>query len=291
MSKEKAIATPSKTTECLKKYGFSFKKSLGQNFIIDVNILKNILKVAGITNEVGVIEIGPGLGALTEQLAIAADRVLAFEIDQRLEKILSDTLSDYDNVSIVFEDVLKADIKEEIAKHFQPDQKIKLVANLPYYVTTPIITNLLMSELPLDSITVMIQKEVADRMAAEPNSKAYGSLSIAIQYYTVATTALKVPKTVFMPQPNVDSAVLHLEKRSEPPVFVEDESFFFALVRGSFAQRRKTIRNNLARYFKEELTKEEVEKKLQQAEIKSERRAESLNMEEFARLANTFYQK
>src|SRR5699024_2268720 len=165
------------------------------------------------------------------------------------------------------------------------------VANLPYYVTTPIIMHLLMSGIPLESITVMIQKEVADRMAAEPNSKSYGSLSIAVQYYTEASSILRVPKTAFMPQPNVDSAVLHLTTRSEPPVEVKDEAFFFDLVKASFAQRRKTIRNNLVRHFKTSYDKEEVEAKLNQAGIKSERRAESLTMEEFAQLANVFYQK
>lgn len=288
MSKEKAIATPSQTKAYLNKFGFSFKKSLGQNFIIDVNILNNILNVAGVTKDVGVIEIGPGMGALTEQLAQAADHVVAFEIDQRLEPILEETLADYDNVSIVFEDVLKADVHSVIKQHFQPSQPIKLVANLPYYVTTPIIMELLMAGLPLESITVMIQKEVAERMAAEPNSKSYGSLSIAVQYYTEAIHTFNVPKTAFMPQPNVESAVLHLTFRKEPPVHVEDEPFFFSLVRASFAQRRKTLRNNLVSFFKGKYDKEMVEKKLKQAEISGDRRAETLSIGEFANLANTF---
>lgn len=288
MSKEKAIATPSQTKAYLNKFGFSFKKSLGQNFIIDVNILNNILNVAGVTKDVGVIEIGPGMGALTEQLAQAADHVVAFEIDQRLEPILAETLADYDNISIVFEDVLKADVQAVINQHFKPSQPIKLVANLPYYVTTPIIMQLLMSRLPLESITVMIQKEVAERMAAGPNSKSYGSLSIAIQYYTEASHSFNVPKTAFMPQPNVESAVLHLTFREEPPVYVKDETFFFSLVRASFAQRRKTLRNNLVQFFKDEYDKDTIEGKLEQAEISGDRRAESLSIEEFAQLANAF---
>lgn len=286
MSKEKAIATPSKTKEYLDKYQFSFKKSLGQNFIIDVNILKNILNVAGVTKETGVIEIGPGIGALTEQLAIEADYVLAFELDQRLDSILKDSLADYDNIKIIFQDILKTDLKPFIKEHFKPEQSIKLVANLPYYVTTPIIMELLMANLPLESITVMIQKEVAERMASLPNSKSYGSLSIAVQYYTEANTAMIVPRTAFMPQPNVDSAVLHLTYRDRPPVEVKDEPFFFNLVKASFAQRRKTLRNNLKRYFKDQFDNETIETKLNEAKIDGQRRAESLSMEEFARLAN-----
>lgn len=290
MSREKAIATPSKTKEYLTKYGFSFKKSLGQNFLIDVNILKNILKIAGVTKDIGVIEIGPGMGALTEQLAIAADRVVAFEIDQRLEPILQDTLADYDNISVIFQDVLKSDLYPVIQEHFKQGQTVKLVANLPYYVTTPIIMHLLMADLPLDSITVMIQKEVAERMSAQPNNKNYGSLSITVQYYTEAVTSLNVPKTAFMPQPNVDSAVLHLTFRKEPPVYVKDESFFFDLVRASFSQRRKTLRNNLVHYFKDQYDKEMIEGKLKQAEISGDRRAETLSIEEFANLANILVQ-
>lgn len=289
MSRDKAIATPSQTKMYLAKYGFTFKKSLGQNFIIDVNILTNILKAAGVTQDTGAIEIGPGMGALTEQLARHAEKVLAFEIDERLAPILSDTLADYSNISIVYHDVLKADLQKIITQHFKPNQRLKLVANLPYYVTTPIITKLLMARLPLDSITVMIQKEVADRMAAQPNSKSYGSLSIAIQYYATAQVVLNVPKTVFMPQPNVDSSVLHLTYREEPAVYVEDESFFFALVQASFGQRRKTLRNNLARHFKGCYDKATVEAKLRSAGIDGTRRAESLSITEFAHLANHFF--
>lgn len=288
MVNDKAIATPFRTKEILNKYGFSFKKSLGQNFIIDTNILTNILKAAGVTEDVGVIEIGPGIGALTEQIAKQAERVVAFELDQRLGPILEDTLKRYPNVNIIFQDVLKADLNEVMNEHFQQTEQVKVVANLPYYVTTPILMRLLMANVSIDSITVMIQKEVADRMAAKPNTKSYGSLSIAVQYYTEAHVALHVPKTVFMPQPNVDSAVLHLQLREKPLVEVADESFFFDLVQASFAQRRKTLRNNLARHFKDKFTKESLEEKLNSMDIDGRRRAESLTIEEFARLANGF---
>lgn len=286
----KAIATPTRTKEILQKYGFSFKKSLGQNFIIDVNILKNIIEAAGVDKETAVIEIGPGMGALTEQLAIHGDKVVAFEIDQRLVPILKETLGDYANISIVYQDILKADISTLADEYFNKQQTIKVVANLPYYVTTPILMKLLMDRLPIASITVMIQKEVAERMAAVPNTKSYGSLSIAVQYFTEASVALHVPKTVFMPQPNVDSAVLHLKIREKPLVTVTDEGFFFDMVQACFAQRRKTLRNNLIRHYANDYTKEQIEKILQQAEIDGTRRGESLSIQEFARLANTFSQ-
>ncbi|QDP38817.1 16S rRNA (adenine(1518)-N(6)/adenine(1519)-N(6))-dimethyltransferase RsmA [Radiobacillus deserti] len=291
MNQEKAIATPSKTKEILQKHGFSFKKSLGQNFLIDTQILKNIIHHAGIDKETGAIEIGPGMGALTEQLAIHADEVVAFEIDQRLVPILKETLQGYDNVSIINKDILEADIQKEIEEHFKKGQPVKIVANLPYYITTPILMKLLMEKLPISSITVMIQKEVAERMAASPSSKSYGSLSIAVQYYTDAKVVMNVPKTVFMPQPNVDSSVLHLTLREEPPVQVEDENYFFDLVQASFAQRRKTLNNNLARHFAETYTKQEIAELIKQADIEGSRRGEALSMEEFARLANTFYRK
>lgn len=290
MTNERHIATPTRTKELLNKYNFSFKKSLGQNFLIDTNILRNIIHHAGVTEDVGAIEIGPGMGALTEQLAIAANKVLAFEIDQRLLPILEDTLSPYDNVKVVNEDILKADVQHEL-QHYFGDQEVKIVANLPYYITTPILMNLLTRSLPISSITVMIQKEVADRMAASPNTKSYGSLSLAVQYYTQAAVVMTVPKTAFMPQPNVDSAVLHLELRKEPPVRVEDEKFFFDLIQASFGQRRKTLRNNLNRHFASRFSKDELEDIMNEAGIDGTRRGESLTMEEFAALANTFTAK
>lgn len=288
MSK-KHIATPTRTKEILTKYKFSFKKSLGQNFLVDVNILENIIRHAGIDKHSGAIEIGPGIGALTEQLAIHADKVVAYEIDQRLLPILKDTLQDYSNVQVIHRDILQADVVSEIKTNFEPEQPIHIVANLPYYITTPILMKLLHDRLPVSSITVMIQKEVAARMAAKPNTKSYGSLTIAVQYYTEAEVVMSVPKSVFMPQPNVDSSILKLVTRSNPPVHVEDEEFFFKLVQACFAQRRKTLRNNLTSYFQEKYDKEAITKVLEGIEIDGMRRGESLDMEEFALLANTFY--
>ncbi|UJL46473.1 16S rRNA (adenine(1518)-N(6)/adenine(1519)-N(6))-dimethyltransferase RsmA [Virgibacillus sp. NKC19-16] len=286
---KKHIATPTRTKEILNKYTFSFKKSLGQNFLVDANILENIIKHAGIDKGTGVIEVGPGIGALTEQLAIHADRVVAFEIDQRLLPILQDTLQDYDNVQIIHQDILEANVQEVISGHFGPEQPIHIVANLPYYITTPILMKLLRERLPVSTLTVMIQKEVADRMAANPNTKSYGSLTVAVQYYTQAEVIMNVPKSVFMPQPNVDSSVLRLTIRDEPSVQVTDEEYFFNLVQACFGQRRKTLRNNLIRYFKETYDKETITELLEMVNIDGARRGESLDIEEFAALANVFY--
>lgn len=282
------IATPTRTKAILNKYQFFFKKSLGQNFLIDVNILESIIRHAGIDKETGVIEIGPGIGALTEQLAIHAEKVVAFEIDKRLIPILKDTLEPYSNLTLIHQDILKANVKEVMEEQFKPDQPVHVVANLPYYITTPILMKLVRENLPVSSITVMIQKEVADRMSAKPNTKSYGSLTIALQYYTEAEVVMTVPKTVFMPQPNVDSAILKLTMRKTPPVEVCDEDFFFTIVKASFAQRRKTLLNNLKSYFKNEYEKEVIEEVLNEADIDGKRRGESLDIEEFARLSNTF---
>ncbi|MGF7015748.1 16S rRNA (adenine(1518)-N(6)/adenine(1519)-N(6))-dimethyltransferase RsmA [Ornithinibacillus bavariensis] len=286
---KKYIATPNRTKEILQTYQFTFKKSLGQNFLVDVNVLQNIINHAGIDKQSGTIEIGPGIGALTEQLAIHSSKVVAFEIDGRLLPILEETLHDYENVQIIHEDILKANVHEIIRENFSTDQTIHIVANLPYYITTPILMKLLRERLPVDSITVMIQKEVADRMAASPNTKSYGSLSIAVQYYTEAKVVMNVPKTVFMPQPNVDSSILRLVAREEPPVFVEDEDYFFTLVQACFAQRRKTLRNNLTSHFKGMFEKEKINAILDSIGIDGIRRGESLDMKEFSVLANAFY--
>lgn len=283
----KDIATPGRTREILEKYGFSFKKSLGQNFLIDTNILRKIVDFAELSDETGAIEIGPGIGALTEQLARRAKKVVAFEIDQRLLPILEDTLSPYGNIRIIHQDVLKADIHRVISEEFTGMTDIMVVANLPYYVTTPIIMKLLTDRLPIRGMVVMLQKEVADRLAAKPGTKDYGSLSIAVQYYTEAETVMTVPRTVFIPQPNVDSAVIRLIKRKQPPVKVEDEAFFFQVVRASFAQRRKTILNNLVNNLPNgKAMKEQIERVLTETDIDPRRRGETLTMEEFAALSN-----
>ncbi|MFD2045583.1 16S rRNA (adenine(1518)-N(6)/adenine(1519)-N(6))-dimethyltransferase RsmA [Ornithinibacillus salinisoli] len=291
MNTNRYIATPIRTKEILNKYKFTFKKSLGQNFLIDVNILKNIIKHAGINKETGAIEIGPGIGALTEQLAVHADNVVAYEIDQRLLPILDDTLQGYSNVRVIHEDILKANVHEMIKEQFEPEQPVHIVANLPYYITTPILMKLLREKLPVSSLTVMIQKEVADRMAAKPNSKSYGSLTIAIQYYTHAEVVMNVPKSVFMPQPNVDSSILKLTTREKPPVHVDNEDYFFPIVQACFAQRRKTLRNNLTSHFKDVYDKGEITTILNEIGIDGTRRGESLTMEEFAILANSFYKR
>ncbi|UCZ55191.1 16S rRNA (adenine(1518)-N(6)/adenine(1519)-N(6))-dimethyltransferase RsmA [Bacillus shivajii] len=283
----KDIATPKRTKEILQKYGFSFKKSLGQNFLIDTNVLERIVKAADLKDSSGVIEIGPGIGALTEQIAKRAEKVVAFEIDQRLLPILDETLSPYHHVKVIHRDVLKADVKEVIDEEFDQNKDLAVVANLPYYVTTPILMKLLEEKLPVRTIVVMIQKEVAERIAAEPNSKDYGSLSIATQFYAEAKTVFTVPKSVFVPQPNVDSAILRLTLRDEPPVNVPDETFFFDLVRASFKQRRKTILNNLSQHFN--AGKSEIEGYLLEAGIDPKRRGESLSMDEFALLSHRLF--
>ncbi|MBD8005893.1 16S rRNA (adenine(1518)-N(6)/adenine(1519)-N(6))-dimethyltransferase RsmA [Bacillus norwichensis] len=287
---QKDIATPVRTKEIMKKYGFSFKKSLGQNFLIDPNILRNITEYAGLTKETGVIEIGPGIGALTEHLARAAKKVVAYEIDQRLLPILADTLAPYDNVKIIHEDILKADIHQMIEKEFAEAKDIMVVANLPYYVTTPIILKLLEEKLPIRGIVVMLQKEVGDRIAAKPGTKEYGSLSIAIQYSTTAETVMIVPKSVFVPQPNVDSAVIRMLLRDHPAVSVKDERFFFHITKMSFAQRRKTLMNNLTSGLPDgRKKKSDIARALERARIEPSRRGETLSMDEFAALSEALY--
>jgi 16S rRNA (adenine1518-N6/adenine1519-N6)-dimethyltransferase len=286
----KDIATPVRTRGILEKYGFSFKKSLGQNFLIDTNILKKIVGFAELSDTSGVIEIGPGIGALTEQLARSSKKVVAFEIDQRLLPILAETLSPYSNVRVIHDDVLKADVKKAINEEFQEVDDIMVVANLPYYVTTPIIMKLLEEQLPIRGIVVMLQKEVADRISASPGTKDYGSLSIAIQYYMKAEVVMIVPKTVFVPQPNVDSAVIRLTKREKPAVQVMDEDFFFQVTKTSFAQRRKTLLNNLTSGLTDgKQKKDEILDALNKSGIDPSRRGETLSLEEFAQLANELY--
>ncbi|MFB6366484.1 16S rRNA (adenine(1518)-N(6)/adenine(1519)-N(6))-dimethyltransferase RsmA [Paenibacillus elgii] len=276
------IASPKRTKELIQKYGFTLKKSLGQNFLIDQNILTKIVSAAELDSSKGALEIGPGIGALTQQLAKTSGRVVAVEIDQRLLPMLEETLKPYPHVSVVHGDVLKTDLRALFEAHFREVSKVSVVANLPYYVTTPIVMKLLEEKLPLEHIVVMIQKEVADRMAAKPGGKEYGSLSIAVQYYCEPEVVTIVPHTVFIPQPNVDSAVIKLKVREQPPVEVEDESFFFDVVQASFMQRRKTIYNNLAaRYFTKE-TKGQLEGILRNAGIEPSRRGETLSIEEYS---------
>ena len=286
----KDIATPIRTKEILNKYGFSFKKSLGQNFLIDPNILRNIVSHANLTEESGAIEVGPGIGALTEHLARAAKKVVSFEIDQRLLPVLEDTLSPYDNVKIVHSDILKADVVKVIEEEMPGINDIMVVANLPYYVTTPILMKLINDRLPIRGFVVMMQKEVADRITAKPGTKEYGSLSIAIQYYCTAEVAMIVPKTVFMPQPNVDSAVIRLIKHDKPPVTVINEDFLFEVTRTSFAQRRKTILNNLQAGLQDGKKKKEmIIAALEASGIEPTRRGETLTIEEFGRLADALH--
>ena len=281
------IADYSVTKAVLERHGFTFKKSFGQNFLTDTNILQKIVDTAEIDDQVNVIEIGPGIGALTEFLAERAAEVMAFEIDHRLVPILADTLRDFDNVTVVNEDILKVDLAQHIQNFKNPDLPIKVVANLPYYITTPILMHLIESGIPFSEFVVMMQKEVADRISAKPNTKAYGSLSIAVQYYMTAKVAFIVPRTVFVPAPNVDSAILKMVRRPEPAVAVEDEKFFFKVSKASFAHRRKTLWNNLTGYFgKTEEAKDKLTKALDQAGLSPSVRGEALGLEEFASLAD-----
>ena len=281
------IADYSVTKAVLEHHGFTFKKSFGQNFLTDTNILQKIVDTAEIDDQVNVIEIGPGIGALTEFLAERAAQVMAFEIDHRLVPILADTLRDFDNVTVVNEDILKVDLAQHIQNFKNPDLPIKVVANLPYYITTPILMHLIESGIPFSEFVVMMQKEVADRISAKPNTKAYGSLSIAVQYYMTAKVAFIVPRTVFVPAPNVDSAILKMVRRPEPAVAVEDEKFFFKVSKASFTHRRKTLWNNLTGYFgKTDEIKDKLTKALDQAGLSPSVRGEALGLEEFASLAD-----
>ncbi|MBP3040673.1 16S rRNA (adenine(1518)-N(6)/adenine(1519)-N(6))-dimethyltransferase RsmA [Bacillaceae bacterium Marseille-Q3522] len=287
----KDIATPVRTRAILEKYGFSFKKSLGQNFLIDSNILQKIVDYAQLTETSAAIEIGPGIGALTEQLARRSEKVVAFEIDQRLLPILKDTLSPYPNVAVIQQDVLKANVAKMIKEQFSPNQDIMIVANLPYYVTTAIILKLLQEKLPVRGIVVMLQKEVAERIAAEPGTKNYGSLSIAIQFYTKAEMVMTVPKSVFIPQPNVDSAVIRLTMLDKPLITVKSETFFFQVTRASFAHRRKTILNNLISELPGgKKKKAAVLQALADAGIDPARRGETLSIKEFGPLSDELYE-
>lgn len=279
----KDIATVSRTKEILQTHGFTFKKSLGQNFLIDANVIHKVLDRADVNEDTAVIEVGPGIGSLTEQIAKRAGKVVAYEIDQRLIPVLNDTLSPYSNVKIINADILKADVGAMMEEELASFKEAVVIANLPYYITTPILMNFLMQKLPIDRYYVMMQKEVGERISAEPSTKAYGSLSIAIDYYTDAKTVQNVPKAVFMPAPNVDSIIVEMKTRKEPKVAVADEEKFFKLTRGAFVQRRKTILNNYLSLFEDgKKHKLEINELLNDAEIDPRRRGESLSIEDFA---------
>ncbi|MBD5069788.1 MAG: 16S rRNA (adenine(1518)-N(6)/adenine(1519)-N(6))-dimethyltransferase RsmA [Lactobacillus sp.] len=281
------IASPTRTRAIMESYGLTFKKSLGQNFLTDINILNKIVVAADVTEADDVIEIGPGIGALTEQLAKRAHQVMALEIDDRLIPVLKDTLAPYDNVTIVHQDVLKADLNALIAQNFDGKHNLKIVANLPYYITTPIILHLLDTKIDFEKIVVMMQKEVADRLAATPGNKDYGSLTVAVQYEMDADIAFIVPKTVFIPQPKIDSAIIVLEKKDSQPYQPADEEFFKKMVKGIFLHRRKSLWNNLqGLYGKDPATKEKMQVALQKAGIEPGIRAEKLSIAQMVDLAD-----
>jgi len=280
------LGNPQNTIEILKKYDFMFQKRFGQNFLIDTHVLEKIIKSAEITKDDLVLEIGPGIGTMTQYLCENAREVIAVEIDKNLIPILeNDTLAQYDNVTIINEDILKLDLNA-LVKERNGGKRIKVVANLPYYITTPIIMGLFESHVPLQNITVMVQKEVADRMQAGPGSKDYGALSLAVQYYAKPYIAANVPQNGFMPRPNVGSAVIRLTLHEEPPVKVKDEILLFALIRASFNQRRKTLVNGLTNAAELNFTKEEVQAALEEIGLSATVRGEALTLEQFAELTN-----
>ena len=282
MSREK-LGNPQNTIEILQKYHFTFQKKFGQNFLIDTHVLDKIIRSAEITKEDMVLEIGPGIGTMTQYLAEAAGKVVTVEIDRNLIPILSETLKDYDNVRIINEDVLKVDIRK-LAEEENGGRPIKVVANLPYYITTPIIMGLFENQVPVESITVMVQKEVAQRMQTGPGSKDYGALSLAVQYYADPYIVANVPPNCFMPRPKVGSAVIRLTRHAVPPVEVEDEKLMFSVIRAAFNQRRKTLYNGLKNSgeFEEEIIREAIKQLGKGANV----RGEALTLEEFARLSN-----
>lgn len=278
------LGIPQNTIAVLQKYNFNFQKKFGQNFLIDTSVLDRIISAAEITKEDCVLEIGPGIGTMTQYLAESAREVVAVEIDKALIPILQDTLSEYDNVTVINEDILKVDINR-IVQERNEGRPIKVVANLPYYITTPIIMGLFESHVPLKSITIMVQKEVADRMQVGPGTKDYGALSLAVQYYAKPQIVANVPPNCFMPRPNVGSAVIRLTRYEQPPVQVQDEKKMFALIRASFNQRRKTLVNGLTNAPELKLTKEAVAEALEKMNLSPTIRGEALTLEQFAKLS------
>ena len=284
---QEKLGNPKNTIEIIQKYEFAFQKKFGQNFLIDTRVLDKIINAAGLTKEDMVLEIGPGIGTMTQYLAEAAREVVAVEIDNNLIPILRETLKDYENVTIINNDILKVDIKE-LAESHNGNRPIKVVANLPYYITTPIIMGLFESNVPIDNITVMVQKEVAERMQAKPGTKDYGALSLAVQYYAKPYIVANVPPNCFIPRPNVGSAVIRLTRHQDPPVQVKDAGLMFTLIRASFNQRRKTLQNGL--YNSPELfyTKAQIAWAIEQLGVSAQIRGEALTLEQFGRLSDIF---
>lgn len=287
---EPTLGNPQNTIEILKKYNFSFQKKFGQNFLIDTRVLDKIIAAADITKEDFVLEIGPGIGTMTQYLAQAAGKVTAVEIDRSLIPILEDTLQDYENVTVINEDILKLDIRK-LAEEENNGRPIKVVANLPYYITTPIIMGLYENHVPIESITVMVQKEVADRMQVGPGTKDYGALSLAVQYYARPYIVANVPPNCFMPRPKVGSAVIRLTTHERPPVKAEDEKLMFRIIRASFNQRRKTLANGLKNSAELNLPREVITESIRELGRGEGIRGEALTLEEFATLSNIIYRK
>ncbi|MCI5509226.1 MAG: 16S rRNA (adenine(1518)-N(6)/adenine(1519)-N(6))-dimethyltransferase RsmA [Eubacterium sp.] len=279
------LGNPQETIAVLNKYQFTFQKKFGQNFLIDTHVLDKIIRAADITKDDFVLEIGPGIGTMTQYLAEAAGEVCAVEIDKNLIPILQDTLKDYDNVTVINNDILKVDIRK-MADEKNQGRPIKVVANLPYYITTPIIMGLFENHVPVESITVMVQKEVADRMQVGPGTKDYGALSLAVQYYAEPYIVANVPPNCFMPRPKVGSAVIRLTRHSQPPVQVNNEKLMFQIIRASFNQRRKTLANSLKNYEGLSFDKEEIEQAIAACGFQPAIRGEALSLEEFAILSN-----
>ncbi len=279
------LGIPKNTIEVLQKYNFNFQKKFGQNFLIDTSVLDRIIAAADITKDDCVLEIGPGIGTMTQYLAESAREVIAVEIDKNLIPILEDTLSAYDNVTVINDDILKVDVAK-LAEEKNGGRPIKVVANLPYYITTPIIMGLFENHVPLKSITIMVQKEVADRMQVGPGTKDYGALSLAVQYYASPKIVANVPPNCFMPRPNVGSAVIRLDRYEQPPVQVDDEKKMFSLIRASFNQRRKTLVNGLGNAAELKISKERVAEVLEEMQLSPTVRGEALTLEQFAQLSN-----
>lgn len=288
--KEPTLGNPQNTIEVLQKYNFVFQKKFGQNFLIDTHVLDKIIGSAEITKDDVVLEIGPGIGTMTQYLACAAKKVIAVEIDKALIPILEDTLSEYENVRVINHDVLKVDIAK-LAEEENGGKPIKVVANLPYYITTPIIMGLFENHVPIKSITVMVQKEVADRMQVGPGTKDYGALSLAVQYYAKPYIVANVPPNCFMPRPKVGSAVIRLTRHAAPPVKVDNEKWMFDIIRASFNQRRKTLANGLSNSDKIDLPKDVITEAIAKLGKVESVRGESLSLEEFAALSNDLWEK